>query len=240
MSVAMIRLARLTQIVGVNSVPIAGLFVAGWSDGTAIALYWCETVVAVLLVGWRIRRHRLLTNKVGHYTVVEVSHDGGDTFEKKLTTYGKSFMTTACIVLAAEGIVVLMASSGVDFHSLGRALAISAAFLVIGAALDSIGMKERPFAWIRNITQGTLWRVFLIFTAVFGGLFLLTMFNLPRGLFVIFACLKLYTDIALLFPQYGARDDEERKAFERDEMPFTGKPSTTSKVGGRMIFGRRR
>lgn len=233
------RFARLTQLIGLNSVPLVGLFLAGWSDGTAIALYWCETVMAVLLVAWRIRTHRQLTNKRGHYTEAKSSYDGGRTFRTRRTTYGRAFTTTACVFLAAEGVVVWAFAHDIDLPALSRGIEASAVFLVAGAALDRAGMSARPFAWIRYLAQATLWRVFVIFFAVFGGLSL-AVFNLPRGLFAIFAALKLYTDIAMQFPQYAARNEDERKQYAEDEEPFSGKPSTSSKVGTTVIHGSRR
>src|SRR6185295_3720279 len=61
------RLIRAFQLVGLNSVPVVGVLAVGWSDGTALALYWCESVLGALLVALRIRLHRKATNKRGHY-----------------------------------------------------------------------------------------------------------------------------------------------------------------------------
>jgi hypothetical protein len=228
------------QLIGLNSVPVVGIFVAGWDNGTAIALYWCETVIAVLLAGWTIRSHRLLRNLRGHHTQQRRSDDAGRTYKTTPTTYAKAFMTTACAFLAAEGVVVGLFAADIDFAALAHGVEASAVCLLAGAVLDRVGMNARPFAWVRGLAQGTLWRVFLIFFAVFFGLFL-AWFDLPRGAFVVFAALKLYTDIAtLVFPQYAAIDEEQRKQFAEDEEPYRGQPSRSSKVGSTIVHGGRR
>ncbi len=61
------RIVRLLQVVGVNSVPAFGVFAAGWTATTALALYWCENVLVILLVGLRLWLHRRSTHKRGHW-----------------------------------------------------------------------------------------------------------------------------------------------------------------------------
>ena len=77
------RLGRLTHLVGFNALAIGGVFVQGWPDGTAVALYWAESILFVFSVAILVSLHRRLTNKSGHY------------FGR--TTYNKSFLTTSVI-----------------------------------------------------------------------------------------------------------------------------------------------
>jgi hypothetical protein len=44
------------------------------AHGTALALYWCESVIIALLVALRIDLHRRATNKRGHYVRVRISN----------------------------------------------------------------------------------------------------------------------------------------------------------------------
>ena len=60
----MVLVVRLLQLTSLNAVPLAGLFFAGWSPATALALYWCENVVGSALVAARIAMHRSATNEV--------------------------------------------------------------------------------------------------------------------------------------------------------------------------------
>src|SRR3954467_4920910 len=60
------RLRRLLPVAGANAVPVAGVFLAGWSAATALTLYWVENLVGSLLVAVRIGAHEALTRKRGH------------------------------------------------------------------------------------------------------------------------------------------------------------------------------
>jgi hypothetical protein len=42
--------------------PIAGVFWRKWSDATAIAFYWCETLLLVLFASLRVIVHQRITN----------------------------------------------------------------------------------------------------------------------------------------------------------------------------------
>lgn len=43
-------LRRLVPLVGVNAVPLGGVFLAGWSPATARTLYWRENLIGATLV----------------------------------------------------------------------------------------------------------------------------------------------------------------------------------------------
>lgn len=57
---------RGLSILGVNAVPAAGYLGGGWSGATALAFYWCETVLIAVFVAARIALHWRLTRKRGH------------------------------------------------------------------------------------------------------------------------------------------------------------------------------
>ena len=54
------------SILGVNAVPAAGYLGGGWSGATALAFYWCETLLIAVFVAARIALHWRLTRKRGH------------------------------------------------------------------------------------------------------------------------------------------------------------------------------
>ena len=58
---------RLVPLVGVNAVPVAGVFLAGWDGATALSLYWWENLIGSLLIALRIVVHRALSRKRGHW-----------------------------------------------------------------------------------------------------------------------------------------------------------------------------
>jgi hypothetical protein len=88
----------LLWILGVNAVPAWGLFACGWGTGTALVLYWCENVLAALLVALRVAifvRFSLFLNRrhgrVGHLSQgrYPAAHEGhvvyeGSSFSSKI------------------------------------------------------------------------------------------------------------------------------------------------------------
>ena len=261
---------RLTQLVGLNSVPVAGVVWAGWSNGTALALYWCESAIAIFLVALRVRLHRKMTRKRGHWIeIIEKKKVGTGSYVetgRKVGFLGSNFLKIAAAFtfIPAPFVFITAGAGNIDGDAVLRGLAFSSIFLVLGLVIDLAGLRNRPFAWIRDVTNLALWRVmlvdfaagigmfalFLAATGVLGEHFLETT-GARAGLFA-FAFLKLYTDIAVLFPSYdpespprwfvkmaGGKDAEQlkrewreeyatrHKEYAADEQPFDGRPSRT-------------
>ena len=42
------RLTKIVEMLGVNSVPVIGVFAAEWSSATALSVYWAENLIASL------------------------------------------------------------------------------------------------------------------------------------------------------------------------------------------------
>jgi hypothetical protein len=96
------RFGRLTHVVGFNAIAIGGVFFRGWPDGTAVALYWCESLLFVLSVSILVALHRKLTNKSGHYF--------------RRGTYNSSLLVTSfvCALVQIPFLVALLGLFGVD------------------------------------------------------------------------------------------------------------------------------
>jgi len=228
------RIGRLTQLVGLNAVPIAGLMYAGWSDGTALALYWCETLIVMFLVAWRVRIHRELTNKRGHFTGTNSYFSG-------------KFLVVGLLALFLPAMFVAVAVRHVDVHALGRGLLYSLAFLLVGFLLDLTTIREQPFMWIRKMAMFTWWRILLVDIAGLIGVFGVG-FDFPRAGVITFIALKIYTDVTANWPPYDPREpprflrwftndtkelkieweheyDDRHQILMEDEEPFDGRPS---------------
>ena len=247
------RLLRTTQLIGLNSVPVAGVLLGGWSNATALVLYLCENVIMALLMAVRIYAHRKATNKRGHYIEVEVTTYGvGDSSPKMKTGhFGSNFLLAALVFSIAQGCflgLILDHAGSVDPEGLETGLGASAALLLAGLALDMVGLRERSFAWIRQMANAALWRVFVVNIALIIGIIGAQFLGLPRTGLVAFAGLKLFSDIAYQLPQYDAADApgwsarlfsrnyaeefraqriEDLKRAAEDEETFAGKRSRT-------------
>jgi Family of unknown function (DUF6498) len=99
-------LARLSLLVGLNAVPVVGVALAGWTNATALVLYWCETVILILLVTIRIHLHRRWTKKRGHYCEMLVKTTRSDLtkIEKRIGRFGTSFIALALMFAIGQGI----------------------------------------------------------------------------------------------------------------------------------------
>ena len=62
----MITALRLLLVLIVNGVTIYGVFRLHWGIGTAIAIYWCENVIGIVLISLLFVMHRGVTRKRGH------------------------------------------------------------------------------------------------------------------------------------------------------------------------------
>ena len=163
-------LARLSLLVGLNAVPVVGVARVGWTNATALVLYWGETVILVRLVALRIRLHRRWTNKRGHYgeMLVKITRNGLSRTERLIGYFGTSFIAVALMFSTAQAVFlsfILRKTSLLDtvnFTQLTQGLAATAVFLCLAFLIDLKGLRERPFAWIREMSNAVLWRVFLV------------------------------------------------------------------------------
>ena len=249
------------QLIGVNTIPFAGVFWGDWSDATAVAYYWCETALVVFFVALRLIIHRRATNKRGHYVETKTSINDGP-IKRGVTTYNVSFLTTA-IAFGAGNLIFLVVLLGlfasrlgggdVDLQAMKQGLIVGAAFVVLGFVVDLLSIRTRPFAWVRLLAEAALWRVFVIYLAIFIGVFCAVVLDLPHAIFTTFIGLRVFTDIASNFKQYDparpprfiARFVKDRAKFEEewrterdarlkreeeDEGPYFGRPSRSPAV----------
>ena len=203
-------LARLSLLLGLNAVPVVGVVGAGWTNATALVLYWCETVILVLLVALRIRLHRRWTNKRCHYceTLVKITRNGLSRTERSTGYFGTSFIVVALTFATAQVVFLSFILykthllDNVSFTQLMQGLAATAMFLCVGFLIDLKGLRERPFAWIRDMSNAVLWRVFLVQIVIICGVVGIAWLGLPRITLITFVALKLYTDATSQLPQY--------------------------------------
>lgn len=244
---------RLLILIGLNAVPVVGVGWAGWATATALVLYWCETIILVVLVAVRIHLHRKWTNKRGHYTedTVETTRDGVSRRETRVGHFGANFLTVALAFSFGQALFLFLIlwKTGllrtVNLSQLKQGLAVTTAFLFCGFFIDVAQLKQWPFALIRRLSDAVLWRVFVVHIAIIIGVFATLWFGLPRSTLIAFVVLKLYTDLTAHIPQYNPteaphwmvrwfgsgfaeywrseRHDEEERAAA-EETVFTGQP----------------
>src|SRR5262249_39938386 len=140
-------LRRLLPLVGANAVPLAGVFLRGWSGPTALTLYWFESFLGSLLVAVRIATHDAWTGKRGHGRR-QLALQGGNVAgaegakKRRVTpknaygaphTFLREFLVAACAATGFHGLVLWFAvrkvfASAPDRHALLQGFLGIAAF----------------------------------------------------------------------------------------------------------------
>jgi hypothetical protein len=204
------RLVKVLQALGINSVPVLGVFLGGWSTATALLLYWFENLLATLLVALRIARHRRLTSKRGHWAASIAA--SGTAGASRGNSFLGGFLITALVFTLAHGlflalIIFLMLpqaypeAAAVDPVDLRRGLLGVAGFLVVGLAIDLVGLARRPFSWVKRLSDRLLGRVVVVHLTIVLGMWAMAWLDGPRGLFLVFAAFKTLTDLSWLLPE---------------------------------------
>ena len=200
---------RFAQTLGLNSVPVAGLFAEGWSSGTALAVYWIESVLVIGFVAARIALHRRRTRKSGHWRAPQFTTAGrfggaGSLlgsyvrFALPFTVLHGAFLGT---MLALVTVNRPELDLGIRAGDLASGAAAVAALLLAGFLLDLVGLGERPFRWVERVAERALGRVFVVHATIVFGLLATAWTDGPAGLFAVFAGLKTAVDLGSLFPE---------------------------------------
>jgi len=224
------RLRGLVSLLGINAIPLAGVFFGGWSGATALSLYWWENLVGCLLVALRLLLHRRWTGKRGyerlHLTLA--SRDGGGEpprpwrpGQKKLRVERKGnfvqeFAVSALAATAVHGLLLwFVVSKVLDRSPDGEALRLGvlgvAAVQVATFLWDLRGLRQRPFAWVREQAQTTLNRVTLIHLFLIVGTWV-ALKSETITFFGPFAVLKAMADAGNLLAKSGVNLDSSIEA----------------------------
>ena len=195
------RLFALIQILAVNGVVLYGVYVLGWSWGTALALYWCETVLGSLFITLRMLLHRRLTRKRGYYR----SQLGITMNDKLFRSFLNEYITSSLVFNLSHGLLLyfvlhMLAShgeAGAAFHlaSVKKGAAATALILAGSFAVDLQHLRDRPFAWIRALAQRSIGRMTVVHLAIVFGMAGSFFLNRNAAPFVVFAALKILYEL---------------------------------------------
>jgi hypothetical protein len=203
---------RVAQALGVNSVPALGILGGGWSAGTALALYWLESVLVIVVVAARIVLHRRWTRKAGHWSGRLTIQRQGRPAETRRTTLLRSYLGVAIPFTLAHGLflsallfLVFRDRPEGDFRvslpDLRAGLLGVSVLIAVGFVLDLVGLRDRPFRWIERGTERALGRVFVVHLTIVLGMFATVWTDGPAGLFMVFVGLKTLFDLGSILPE---------------------------------------
>ena len=216
--------ARVAQALGVNSIPVVGLFLGGWSTGTTLALYWVESVVATIFIAIRILVHRRLTRKAGHWSVDITKSSTRASPGRPVrgtSTLLASFLLAMLSFTAAHGLFLGVILFGVlpklggpgarlALGDLRRGTQAIAGWLGAGLVYDLVGIRSRPFRWIEGLTQAALSRVLVVHLTIILGMGAVLLTGAPVALFLVFAAFKTLVDLGSVLPSQDVPRDPPR------------------------------
>lgn len=207
-------LLHVAQLAGLNAVPVLGVLGGGWSSATALALYWCETVLLAALIAVRIEWHRLATHKRGHYLPAQVTTRSGSRVTRRQLAVPYSVMfglaaALGCLVQGAFLFFIVNRAGlleAIQMDDLRSGLRATAALVALGFLIDLVGLRHRPFAWIDAISLRVLRRMLVVQVVIIIGFAAVGWFDAPQAVLAGFALFKLLTDIGSQVPDYNPRE----------------------------------
>jgi hypothetical protein len=190
------RLTRLAETLGVNSLPVVGVFAGDWSWATALAVYWAENLIATVLIGLRLWLHRRWRAGAAAPADVRISAPG-------------PFVGTALAFTAAHGVFLVLVFAMVtkfwpDLATLRQALLALIVMQGLAFGLDLWTLDEWPASRVNERADHLLGRVVLVHLSIIAGMIGFAIFDTEWAFFAVFAGLKALSDIGQLLPRAAA------------------------------------
>ncbi|HMP73043.1 MAG TPA: DUF6498-containing protein [Kiritimatiellia bacterium] len=246
-------LIRLMSLLGLNSIPALGWFGGAWSEGTVMAIYWCESILMTLFIGLRILLHRIFTGKAGHLRPpsglsinrranAPAPKPGPNRFLSDYLTIMLAFLTIQGLFVFGLLMIFLPSIEGMETAALQPehlrlGLAGIAALLLFAFLIDLPTLKQRPFAWIRGMTEHSTGRVIVFQFTILIGLPAMAFYDQPRLFFAVFIALKILLDVSIYLPRYEPKDPPAWLCRLMDRIPPP--PGIEAQPGGFAAYWRR-
>jgi hypothetical protein len=184
------RLSRLFLAGGQNAVPLSGWFLAGWTPGTTLVLFWFENLALSIFLAARIAAHWTATRKRGH-----------------ANSFLKTFLVTSLGFTLVHGVFLyfvlgVLLKDTVNREEVLEGLQWMLAAQVTSLAFDLWQIGGWPFAELRARTDWMMSRVIVVHLSILLGMFLFMRMEQPWWFFSIFIGLKAMMDIGTLVPQW--------------------------------------
>lgn len=176
------RLLRVIQALAINAVSIYGVFGAHWPVGTAIALYWCENVIRLILLAALLGARRSVPPTLGLAVIFNAVH------------------AVFLAVILGSFIPRQAPAERLERSSFLLGLAIIAGLLVL-ELLVWVFSK----AALHDAARTYFKRVVVVHITIIVGMFGIVGFDRPQVLFGAFAAMKVLADVFWGSPKLHAR-----------------------------------
>jgi len=195
------RAFALIQVLALNGVPLYGVYVLGWSWGTVLVLYLCETVMGALFTGFRMIVHWQLTHDRGYSRPLFGTYAGKSRFGAFLFDFlgahvFASFVHGIFLALILSLILKGRPEAAVHLEMLRKGLLAMTLIMTGSFALDCLGLRKRSFEWIRDLAERPIGRIVVVQLAILFGMLGITRF--AKAPFAVFAVLKLVVELGSL------------------------------------------
>jgi hypothetical protein len=203
------RLGRVVGVGGVQAVPVGGVFAAGWSPGTAIALYWCESalmvvasVVLVALLRHTTERAPADTPDAAEWRWRRLADIDRANIRTRdvLAFYGGSILVIGAFLGAVTLIVTQNTGQpAFDAVELRRGLLVMTGFVGIGLAADAVRITSLPVSTVQSRVDANFGRWAFFWILGFVGLGASMLLGTPATFFSFFVGLKAFWELGRLF-----------------------------------------
>lgn len=184
----MIPALRYLLVLLINGITIYGVFRLGWSIGTAIAIYWCENVIGIIFISILFVMHRAVTHKRGH-----TRHVLRGFLAKAIPfTLVHGFFLVTLVFMALQDAAPSEKFNLVTFKT---GMMFVGGSMLLRFLIEVVRLKHLPFLQLRASADSFLSRVIVVHMTIILGTFALLMTKHARGLFIVFATLKLMADL---------------------------------------------
>jgi hypothetical protein len=186
---------KFIEMVGVNSVPVLGVFAGDWTSSTALAVYWFENLVASVLIAARLWLHRRWQPP---------ADDAGQPLPRAKAP--SELLTTAIPFTLAHGVFLvpvflLVTRLTPDPQQLRQAAVALLAMQGIAFGVDLWSLGAWPAARVNERADHLMGRVVLVHLSIIIGMFLFAWLERPGAFFGFFVGCKVLADLSSLLPK---------------------------------------
>lgn len=193
------RLTRLAETLGVNTLPVVGVFAGDWSWATALSVYWAENLIAAILIGLRLWVHRRRHPEAGAPAGAGTRAPG-------------PFLGTALAFTLAHGaflalVFAIVAAIWPDPAALRQAVLMLLVVQGVAFGVDLWTLEQWTAARVNERADQLLGRVVLVHLSIIAGMGLYAIVDTTWAFFAVFAGFKALSDAAQFLPRAAVAVD---------------------------------
>jgi hypothetical protein len=189
------RWTKLAEMLGVNSIPVLGVFAGDWTSSTGLAVYWFENLIAAALVTARLALHR-------RWQPPPVRGAA----PVRLAKAPSEMLVTAVPFTLAHGLFlipafVMVTKTPPEPDQLWQAAVALLTLQGLAFGIDLWTLAAWPAAKVNERADHLLGRVALVHISMIVGMFLFAWLETPAAYFGFFVGCKVLADLSSFLPK---------------------------------------